>query len=376
MHCPKYRVSIYDFFGSGGGRNQLRIKVVIATKDVVYLEKIGKRLNELYRSKLSVSTFSEIGDAIRYANDLKADVLLIDEEMQQSLGELPKRCSYALLDDREGIRSIDDVSVVSKYQSVQDIYTDIVNIFLNQVEANNVQFKNNAHSTNTIVTFFPAAGGVGTSTIASAYCMHVAAKGQKVLYLNLEEFGTSDVFFAGEGKGDFGDVLYAIEMDNTVTRMRIENAARKSETGVYFFAAAPSAIDMEDLTEDRLGRLFEVLEESSVFEKIVVDMPFMLQKKCLEQMRRSNAIVFVSDGSTNANIKLKRISDAVEKLSKQNNELLDCAALLMYNRFSSKNGHKLINSIFTEIGGIGRIENASPSELAKIISANNAFDSI
>ena len=38
-----------------------------------------------------------------------------------------------------------------------------------------------------IITFLPVAGGVGSSTMAAACSYNIAARGKRVLYLNLEQ---------------------------------------------------------------------------------------------------------------------------------------------------------------------------------------------
>ena len=274
-----------------------------------------------------------------------------------------------------GVRSIKGRTAVCKYQSIQSFYNDIVEVFSNQTDEADIQIDSESQK-KTIITFTSSSGGVGVSTLAAAYTLHLAQEGTNALYLNLEEFGSSELYFYADGKQDYSNVIYALELDNSSTFMRLENALRKTASGVYFIAPAKAALDMRDLNEERVDLLFENLKKSKLFDTIVVDMPFRFDDKTISQIRRSDTAIFISDGSLTANYKLKRVSDTLEILSKSDEKLIDCRCFLFYNRFSSKNGKKVENTIFSEAGGLGRIENANPIELISLISSNKIFKNL
>lgn len=354
----------------------MRIKLVVATSDKEYLHRFEAIMQERYKGRLKLSLYTDFDAALEKANEIKADIILAEEDIVPEQFELPRRCILALLVSDKGIDSIDGKPAICKYQSVQALYSDIMAVYSIQAESNGIKASDDITSEKTIITFYPAAGGVGCSTVAAAFAIYLAKLRKKVLYLNLEEFGSSDIFFHGEGKDDFGKVIYALEIDNSSTRLRIESAMRKDDSGVYYFSPPPSALDMQDMTEDRIDYLFEQLGNSSLIDIVIVDMTFGFGKIMEQMLMRSDTVVFVSDGSIQSNTKLIRISNALEMMAKHNDGLLDCRTLLMYNRFSSKTGHKLENSIFAEVGGIGRIENGSPEELIRLISTNGAFANI
>ena len=354
----------------------MRIKLVVATADKEYLHRFEAIMQERYRGRLKLSLYTDFDAALEKANEIKADIILADEDIVPDQFTLPRRCILALLVADKGIDSIDGRPAVCKYQSVQALYSDLMEVYSIQAESSGVKTSSNAAAQKTIITFFPAAGGVGCSTIAAAFALSLAQKGTGVLYLNLEEFGSSDLFFNGEGKGDFSKVIYALEIDNQSSRTRIESSMRQDPSGVYYYSASPSALDMQDMNAERTDLLFEYLAESNLFEVIVVDMHFGFGSKMMQQMSRSDTVVMVADGSAQCNVKLKRISESLEMLSKENQNLLDCRTVLVYNRFSSKTGRKVENTIFAEAGGVGRIENAAPDELIRIISENPVMNSI
>jgi len=353
----------------------VRIKLVVATVDSLYRNRIGSLLQERYRGKFTLAMLSNIEDAIQKANEIKADVLLADEDMEVAEADLPKHCRHIVLIEKMGIRSIGGRTAVCKYQSIQDFYSDIVEVFSNQTDEADIQIDSESQK-KTIITFTSSSGGVGVSTLAAAYALHLVQEGTSALYLNLEEFGSSELYFNGSGKQDYSNVIYALELDNSSTFLRIENALRRTTSGVFYIAPSKAALDMKDLNEERVDLLFENLKKSKLFDTIVVDMPFRFDDKTISQIRRSDTAVFISDGSLTANYKLKRVSDTLEILSKSDEKLMDCRSYLFYNRFSSKNGKKIENTIFSEAGGLGRIENANPVDLISLISSNKIFEKL
>lgn len=155
--------------------------------------------------------------------------------------------------------------------------------------------------------------------------------------------------------------------------VRMEGAVRQDLSGVYFYSSCASALDMLELNEDMMKQLFMELGLISLFDWIIVDMDFSLGNISYQQIERSFSTVFVSDGSDPANMKLERKLDALEIVAEQRDTMLLNRIFLAYNRFSSKNGKKLKDSAFKEIGGINRFENAETEDLLRLIAQNEFF---
>ncbi len=348
----------------------MKIKAVIVTKDETYLARLKSRLSAQYSSKIQASFFTETEKAAAAASDIRPHLFVVDEDLSLDDLTLPKRCSPVCLISDQGIRSVGGMTAICKYQSTASFLGDLLDAYTKQAEENSIQFESRGASRKKIISFFPGAGGVGSSTLAAAFAVYLAKQNERVLYLNLEQFGTADLYFRGNEKNSFDKVLFALQMDNSGTPLKLENALNRDASGVYFYAGSTSALDMHELDDNTMELLFERLSQLESFDWIVVDMDTTGDQKTFGQIARSFVSVFVSDGSAAANYKLKRLSDAIEHRSGDDHS---GNLLLMYNRFSSKTSSKADDTIFTEAGGIGRIENASIPELVQIISQNGVF---
>ena len=98
-----------------------------------------------------------------------------------------------------------------------------------------------------VITFSSPCGGTGTSSVAAACAVNFAKKGKKVLYFNLEPFGSSDNFFNAEGQFDMSDIIYALKSAKANLALKLESCVKQDSTGVYFFSATKVALDMQEL---------------------------------------------------------------------------------------------------------------------------------
>lgn len=356
----------------------MKVRAVLIGKDKEYGDRLSKVITRRYANRVQLSFFTDTETAMKKVDDIRADMLVVEDGISINAETLPVRCLLVYMTNTSGIREIGGHPVIGKYQSARAIINAMTELFVLRAEEKGVRFEQEPAQAKRIVTFFPGAGGVGCSTMAAAYALRLAAQQERVLYLNLEECSSSDCFFSGENKETFSDVLYALEMNHVATAVKIQNAISRDSGGVLFFAGCPTALDMRDVTVEKIELLFEQLQRLELFDWIIVDMAFAFDNRALQQLLRSDAVVFVSDGGEIANYKLKKISDSLEILIRQQPELGEIRTLLMYNKFSSQSGKKAEGVIFLEVGGVGRFVTMEGKLLLRAVTekAAEAFDEI
>lgn len=182
---------------------------------------------------------------------------------------------------------------ICKFQKADLIYKQILSIY-SEVISNISGLKLNVDECK-VLAFTSAGGGTGSSTVAAACAVHFASKGRKVLYLNLEEFGSSDIFFEGEGQFDMSDVVYALKSNKTNLVLKLESCVRQDTSGVYFFSQPKVALDILELGTEDILRLISELEMTGAFDYIIADMGLGLDEKHLKIYGRAYAVVLVGD---------------------------------------------------------------------------------
>ena len=92
--------------------------------------------------------------------------------------------------------------------------------------AANVATISGENDKSSVVIFTSPCGGVGTSTVAAACAIAHANMGKRVFYLNLEQCGTTDVFFQAEGNATMSDVIYSLKSRKANLLLKLESCIK------------------------------------------------------------------------------------------------------------------------------------------------------
>lgn len=353
----------------------MKIRLAILESDKLYLERISGVFNVKYADKLEVYTFTEEDKALEALVTYRIDVFLAGETFEISTAKIPIRCGFAYFVDTIGVESVRGEVALCKFQKVEMIYKQILSIFSDKTAAvTGINLE--AGKQGKLIGFCSASGGCGCSVTAAAFAINLARRGKKVMYLNLETFGNSDIFFQGEGQGSFEDIIYAVKSKKSNLYLKLESVVKRDETGVYFFSKTSSALNMDELTTEEVKRIVTELETSCEYEYIILDTSFAFKGEKVEQLCECNRIVLLSDGSVIANDKMKRMLEAIEIIETQQDIKLMMRLGILYNRFSSHTSRKLERTDIREIGGIKRYEGYEVKQLVQELSRLPVFDAV
>lgn len=353
----------------------MKIRLAILERDQSYLNRIVSVFSTKYSDKFEIYSFTNMDVALETLDSAKIDVLIANDAFDIDCSALPKRCGFAYLVDSPDVETLNNQRAIAKFQKVDLIYKQILNIYSeNSTDVIGMHFNDNENTC--IIGFLSPAGGTGCSTAAAACAVNFAKKNKKVLYLNLETFGSSDVFFRGEGTSDFSDVIYAIKSKKVNTSLKLESTVKQDKSGVFYYSATKTALDMLELKPAELKRLLVELRLFGAYDYIVLDLDFSIDDGTLELLNECNRVVFVSDGSAIANTKLERAIETLAVLEQQNESKLFMRTGVLYNRVSSQTSSKPNLPDIKEFGGIKRYEGYSVEALIGELSNLQVFDSL
>jgi cellulose biosynthesis protein BcsQ len=351
----------------------MRIRLAILESDTVYLNRIVSAFIIKYADKLEVYSFTDKDAAIQFLKSARIDVFLAGESFQVTEGEIPSACGFAYLVEEEDIRTFRGAEAVNKFQKTEMIYRRILGFFSEKTAAVTGVGMDGGEGCKALA-FLSAAGGTGSSTAAAACAMNFAQKGKRVLYLNLERFGSADVFFSGDGSCCFGDVIYALKRRMGSLGMKLESAVRHDVSGVFFFSSTRMALDMGELEVGEIREILGVLRTSGAYDYLILDMDFSLEQAFLKLLQECSSIIFVADGSQGSNVKLERALESLKILEDQCGVKLLMKSGILYNRFSSHTSRKTAACGLREYGGMGRFEGFETQKLLQQLKAQPVFD--
>lgn len=352
----------------------MRIKVVILDQDENYKNRLINNFQIKYADKLELYTFSVNEHLYENLSASKADIVLLDAEMNISVNDIPKDQIVVYLSKTMDIEELEGIPAICKFQKIEMIYKQILGIYAET--ASNMKLKSGSAS-GRILLFISAQGGSGTSSAAASYALRCANKGKKVFYLNLELLGGTDLYFNGDGLMSFSDVIYALKSKNSNLRIKMESALKTDKSGVEFFDTCKNAYDMTELSNEEIKDLISGISQIKEYEDIVIDLSGGISERMLMLMKDfADRIICVNDGSKTGNSKFERFCEIYSVLEKRLETAFLNKMVLLYNRYSSRTSNQLSQSPVQVLGGINRYEGVSGRELIEEIAKLPVFDQI
>lgn len=352
----------------------MKIKLAILENDSNYLNRMVVAFNTRYADKLEIYSFTSYDVALEALASSKIDVLVASDYFDVDTKKLPARCGFAYMVDSPDIDNVREQRAICKFQKADLIYKQILSIYSENAE--NMSKIKLSDDCSKLITFSSPCGGTGTSSVAAACAVNYAKRGRKVLYFNLEPFGSSDNFFSAEGQFDMSDIIYALKSAKANLSLKLESCVKQDVTGVCFFSASKIALDMQELDSEDIKRLISELQLMGGYDYIILDIPFGVDKTTLSIYELSHNVVMVGDGSDVSNTKIQRAYNALTIIEQNSGEAITNNMRIIYNKFSNKTGHLLENIEVKIIGGSPRYEHATQKQVIEQLSLLGTYDEL
>ena len=352
----------------------MKIKLALLDQDQNYLNRIVSAFSMKYADKFEIYSFTSCETAIAIIDKARIDVLVASDAFDLDLSLLPKRCGFAYFVNSPDVDTYKDQRAICKFQKADLIYKQILSIY--SEKAGSISGLKLGDDSTKIVIFNSISGGTGASSMAAAYATCLATQGKKTLYLNLEKFGSSDLFFAGEGQFDMSDIIFALKSKKTNLSLKLESCVKQNPKGVYFYSQSKIALDMLELNCDEIIRLVSELKLTGSYDYIIFDSDFSMDKEWMRVYKQAHCIVWVGDGSEVSNSKVIRAYTALATAEKNADAPLTNRILLIYNKFSNKTGKGIGDVDLKAIGGAPRFEHATTGQVIEQLSKMDMLNKI
>lgn len=352
----------------------MKIRLAILEKDQNYLNRIVSALNTKYADYFEIYSFTNLDVALSTLSESRIDVFMAEETFEIAPDILPKRCGFAYLVDSAEVDTLYGQKSIGKFQKVDLIYREILSIY-SEHGGSASGFKQ-GDDTAAVIAFSPVSGGCGSSTMAAACAIHFATQGKKVLYLNLERFGSADSFFSGAGPFGMSDVIFALKSKKPNFSLKLESCVKQDPKGVLFFSQSRYALDMLELTSEDILHLISEVRCCGLCDLVVIDLDFSLDKGMMDVYRQAHTLVWVGDGSEISNAKILRAFSAVSTLEQNADVPLTGKIAMLYNKFSNKTGKTLTELGVRMIGGAPKYEHATTAQILGRLAEMDLFEKL
>lgn len=352
----------------------MRIKLAVLEQDGNYLKRVTSVFNTRFADKLEIFAYTEMQAALSALKASKIDVFLAGDEYELDMEAVPERCGFAWFVDEPALEEFRGQGTICRFQQAEVIYKQILNLYAEKFQG---VIGGNSDTQALLWWFTSAGGGCGGTTAAAAAAVHFAEKQKKVLYLELDEFGSAGQFFHGSGQTDMNDLIYAVKGRKKNILLKLESAMRQDESsGVCFYAAPALALDLNELNEEDIAVMLGELRRSGLYDIIVMSRKLSLNGigQCL--WGEADKVILATDGTETGNHQLLRALESMKILAGQKQGYWLEKLSLIYNKFDSRISRKLELPDIMLIGSIPLYEHATAPQVLQNAALLPLFDNL
>ena len=277
-----------------------KYNLVIAESDSQYLNNLMNYISQNYGHVFNTICFTEktyLDEHINKAD--KLDIILMNKDFYNKDFNSYDKTSVIILS--ENLTEFEGFPCLKKYQSADKICTDIIRIYESSI--NNNYKKNNGTK---VITFYSPLGGIGTSTIAVTTAYNIAKKGEKVLYLSLEDIQSTEIFMGNiKATYNLSDLISSVKERSEEFKSILTNGCQKyKKSSLYYFNPVDSILDIEDLSLEDIRELVEKIEELNVFDYVIFDLQSVLNTKYYHLFKKSIKVIVTIGQDKRSNYKI------------------------------------------------------------------------
>lgn len=350
----------------------MKIKLALLESDSGYLSRVVPMFNNKYANELEIYSFTDVDAAMECLEEKKIDVFLASDVFKINYAALPKRCGFAYLVESLDIDRIDTHKAICKFQKGELIYKQILSIYSEHVP-NITGLSNVENDSMKTIAFCSPCGGVGTSTVAAACAISLTNSGYRVLYLNTEIYGESDMFFACDGQFDFSDIIYAVKSNKTNRSMKLQSTIKQDVTGVNFYSSVKIPLDMMEMEIADYLTLQKELKSLGDYDYVILDMDFPKTQNDFKLFECCNSIVIVTDGSESAQIKIDKAIRAIQILDGQSDVAIQPRMWLLKNKIAVND---IAQNEIRVLGTFPVYQTVACAQMAKQLSLSNIYEQL
>lgn len=271
----------------------MKIKVILADEDKEYIKHFTRTIQIYYNDAIDLVAFSNEDSLKAYIKENKSyDLVLMTQDFMYITF---KPNSTVLLTETNGIKEENGVRAIGKYQRINKIYDEIVDIF-SEIRATMKMNAENSADTH-FIGFTSTAGGTGKTTISIAYSRKLVEKGYQVLYLSLDCFSTINNMFNGKGEYSFSNVIFVLKSKKGNIQIKLESALRQVYGAIHYLTVPESPYEIPGVKKDEWQEFFEAVKNMKKYHYVVIDMPDIMNGLSKDILDMLDKVVIVSDST-------------------------------------------------------------------------------
>ena len=275
----------------------MKIRLLIATADKDYADHLSTTVSKRYSDTLELNICSSKERLADMTATGRYDAALIEPDFVSAVKPGSVQVPFVLIDEMG--RGVDsgDLKRIKKYQRISSITGQIME---GVAEANKGIGGAGAGRAQITVVWSPS-GGTGKTTVALAYAASRISAGKQVVYLNLENFSSTSVYFPDNGRS-ISKALEKLESNLQLFLLGIRQ--QDSGSGIMYFCGPENYDDISILTVEDVEKLVNAC--ALEIDELVIDISSQIDQRVIKIFGMADKILLVTDPSNSSQAKLNQ----------------------------------------------------------------------
>ena len=276
----------------------MRIKLLIATADISYAEHLSDTLSEKHAQNFEVRVCTSADRLHDLLAADKFDSALLESDFLNSIPLSAIRLPLLLVDEfgfaaanQEGLKRI------NKYQRISSLAGKIMEYFAEV----SVGMSGLGETRARITAVWSPSGGTGKTTVALSYAANRVSAGKQAVYLNLESFSSTPVYFQETG-ASISKLFEKLESNAQMFQKAIKQL--DPGTGIAYFCGPENYDDVNVLSDEDIEHLLKVCAGDT--DELIVDLSSQCDRRTQKILGLADTVLLICDLSVTSQAKLKQ----------------------------------------------------------------------
>ena len=311
----------------------MNISLAIVDENKEYLSRLVEGLSPF---DLSISIYTSVENLEEAIPKKSFDIVLFDPDICNRTIHFGNSVKLPVCLYSDGCRNsmlYENVTQVSKYQRISNIYNEILRAFADR--AGGAMGLDKSSQTSVISVYSPI-GGVGKTMTALAISGAIRDMGNEVLFLSLEQISSSTIVNPYMEEGI--TALLSSQNDRNVNfELKVRGLAKRGIKDIYYIEGFERMVDYMDVEADEIVELIEKIKRLGAYKAIVLDLGSCVDKIVSATLGCSDQVVLVQSSDDTGNKKMDNlmteplILDLDKKITMVNNKVANGNYVNKYN---------------------------------------------
>lgn len=327
----------------------MKIQLIIAVNDRDYVDHLSRELTERYAEVFEITVCTSPDRIGELTGRKRFDAGIFDAELAR-LAELSSvRLPLMVWDGVSSASGEAGLELIKKYQRISRISADVLERYSKVAEGSWGIASGRAN----VTAVWSPSGGSGKTTAALAYCARKASQGLRPVYLDLQPFSASDIYFPSGGKS----ISALFEQLDSAELLGQGIRQEDHSSGIFYFGKPDNYDDINILTKDDIEQLITGCARSA--DELVIDLGSTYDAKTRHILELADCVMVVLDATAGCRAKWQQFAAQHDTF-----ELIKDKTTLVLNRGAAADGSPVAKTVSLPI-----VQSTDPAIVFKTLSS-------